>query len=550
LSAEQVHVVDDMVRPAQMRDGADAAVEGRPHGAHGNLAKLRIATEAIGEEQHLRRHVVVRRVARHLRAGGVAEAVHLRHPQLGHRLLRPANDGLSDTGVRDIPVVLLQSVGQHPQHEVGFTAVARHAVAVAGDHLPVPATARRLALQSAFDDDAGGVEVVGVAGGAEGGHREQQVPAIVSAVGVVVVVEVSTAVVVGNLGGVAGRGGVTAEGEPVVEALRPGVAGGEASARDTVTLVLLGEVVAHMAHGVYPLTALARAVVAGIDVNGVPGRLLAEEVPLAVRGARELHQEGVVVVVLPVGPVHLALAELVAVVEHAVVPAGRLPTGVVVVDGLADFLVLRRTPRRGGQDLTEDLRTAVPLRRAGGDQGLLEECGGLPGIVTHRARMEVQHQLVLLLHPPLDLVLAAHQVVVELDLIELAASIVGALREVRAQIDDEPVLRGPEALGVELPEVAHGHGEAEGLTTGIDPSVGALEAGLALGLRGDGERVVAQLRQAQLALPAELLCFAHPDGPTPVLVGSQGDMQADLLEGGELGTLVVGTPGVVGADEA
>jgi hypothetical protein len=148
----------------------------------------------------------------------------------------------------------LEAVGENAEHEVGLAAVARHVEAVPGDHLAVPAAPRgagvppasrqdacstgSLAFEGALDDDAGGVEVVGVAGRPPGGDGQEEVPAVVAAVRPVVVVQIGAIVVVGDERGVLGGRGVAAQGEPVVEALGPRVADGEAAAGDAIAFVL------------------------------------------------------------------------------------------------------------------------------------------------------------------------------------------------------------------------------------------------------------------------------------------------------------------------
>src|SRR5207302_707045 len=99
--------------------------------------------------------------------------------------------------------------------------------------------------------------------------------------------------------------------------------------------------IARVAHRMDPLSAAPGAVVAGIDVDGVAGGLLAQEVPAAIAGAYELHQKRVVVVILAVEPVHSPLAPLIAEVQHPELPPLLPVAQIAAVDLLADLFILR-----------------------------------------------------------------------------------------------------------------------------------------------------------------------------------------------------------------
>jgi len=92
-----------------------------------------------------------------------------------------------DAVVARLAPVFAQAHAEDALHEGAQAPATRLAVAVAGHELAIPAAAGSATFEHALDDDAGGVEVEGVIGGAVGRHDLDQMPAGHAAIGEIIV---------------------------------------------------------------------------------------------------------------------------------------------------------------------------------------------------------------------------------------------------------------------------------------------------------------------------------------------------------------------------
>ena len=88
-------------------------------------------------------------------------------------------------------MVELKPMQQDAHHEPRIPCVPRWvAVAVTGHKHPSPSAIHCLSLKGPFNDDVGGIEIEAIASGVVHHHRMDEVPAVVAAVGKIVVARV------------------------------------------------------------------------------------------------------------------------------------------------------------------------------------------------------------------------------------------------------------------------------------------------------------------------------------------------------------------------
>ena len=129
-----------------------------------------------------------------------------------------------------------------------------------------------------------------------------------------------------------------------------------------------------------PVLAAVGAELNGVDVSVVQFRGMAQKEGRGVAGANVLEEEGVLGVVLDVTPVGAAFAVPVAVVEHTEVVLPLLSPGIfgdVFVDGR--FVELESLGVAGGH-VVEDLGSAIPLGRRGGQGRICKGGAELPSL--------------------------------------------------------------------------------------------------------------------------------------------------------------------------
>ena len=131
-----------------------------------------------------------------------------------------------------------------------------------------------------------------------------------------------------------------------------------------------------------------------------------------------------------------------------------------------------------------------------------------------------------LAHAGLELVSAAHQVEEQavLEVPELLP-IVTVIREGRADADREAILIGGQALGIELPEVAHRDGRAGRVAAQVHPASRALPLGADAIAGDDGvvviEVLVEQPGRGRVALDEVI----SAEGAGGILSGCEQDAQ-------------------------
>ena len=439
----------------------------------------------------------------------------------------------------------MHAAAEHALHEAAQAAAARGAVAMAGHHLPRPAAPRRAALQHAIDHDLRRVQIERVVRGAVHRGRQQQVPAGNAAVGEVVVVEVGSVVVVRDHASGFDRGGVAGQRVVFARALAPRVAHGHAAPGDApLALVLLLEVTAGVAHCMYPRRAsIPRVgmVMAQVHVDVVPRHGFHEAAPARLCAAHEHLRRGVVMVVLAVGPVHLALAELVAEVQHAERARSVAVADVAVVRAIAHVVVARRAAGRLWDEEIERAGVGIPVRGGREHGRLVQQArhrvhrGNVGDLAPHGHERDLMY----LGHALAHLVSAVLKVVVELQQIDLGAVVVLLLAELGADVEAQGAGLGPDGLGVELPKVA---AEDRGRNIGM-------------GGRGPARRALAFRRAISgpqlVAVVVELLEAARRRGAVArahdelgVFALAQRQFEADAAELAELGSGHVVAPAV------